>query len=91
MLPWRQKHWNELEIAQKISAAGCARVSYKLYDGTSSNIENDIALCDRLIKMGHWSPFEHVAMATETLDRSGNFVGWEQYRKGLDNEEGGDY
>lgn len=81
----------ELEITHKISAARCARVSYKLYDGSTSNIKSDVALCDRLIKMGHWSPFEHIAMATETLDRSGNFIGWKQYRKGFDNEEGGDY
>lgn len=81
----------DINVIQKISAARCARVSYKLYDGSSSNIEKDIALCDRLIFEGHWSPFEHIAMANETLDRSGNFVGWRQYRKEFENEHGGDY
>ncbi len=81
----------DLVSSQKISIARCARVSYKLYDGSSSNIEKDVALCDKLIKDGHWSPFEHIAMATGSFDRSGNFVGWKQYRKEFDQEDGGDY
>jgi thymidylate synthase ThyX len=81
----------DMATLQKISVARCARVSYKLYDGTGSTIEKDVALCDRLIKMGHWSPFEHIAMATETLNRSGNFIGWDQYRKEFEQEDGGDY
>lgn len=81
----------DLENSQKISAARCARVSYKLYDGSASNIDKDVALCDKLIKDGHWSPFEHIAMATDTLGRSGNFVGWNQYRKEFDNEDGNEY
>lgn len=75
----------------KISAARCARVSYKLYDGQVSNLEKDKALCDQLISQGHWSPFEHIATPLTDLKNSGNFVGWLQYRKQFDTENGGDY
>lgn len=70
-----------LDMQKKISAARCARVSYKLFDGETSNIESDLRLCDKLISLGHWSPFEHQAEALATVDRSGNFVGWKQFRK----------
>lgn len=84
---------NELdsETLKMISSARCARVSYKLYDGTKSNIEKDTALCKRLISYGHWSPFEHIAGALDTLEQSGNFIGWKQYRKDFKNEDGNNY
>lgn len=85
-------------IFPKISAARCARVSYKTFDGTTS-IKQDIELCDRLIKNNHMSPLEHVAKPdvciTETenniqhwqhSEEHGNFRGWRQLRKMMPNE-----
>lgn len=68
----------------KISTAMCARVSYTVVgeEGKEPNYENDIKLHDRLAASGHASPFEHIAQASNTLDRSRNFIGgWKQYRE----------
>lgn len=72
-----------LEACKKISVARCARVSYLTHDGTRDP-QKDLELHQRLLTgsdHGHWSPFEHVARALYTPLQSGNFVGWEQYRK----------
>ena len=73
-----------LEDRLKISVARSARVSYLTHDG-SRDYEKDLELYDRLLgggSNGHWSPFEHVATpAPEGTTWSGNFRGWEQYRK----------
>jgi len=76
---------------QKVSAARCARVSYSLRNGKISDAQSDVALFDKLSSSRHWSPLEHVAMATSEPVRIGNFVGWKQLRKFYDNEAGGDY
>lgn len=73
-----------LDIKCKVAAARCARVSYLTHTG-KKEIEKDLVLHDRLLTgsgHGHWSPFEHVAKAVRNPQhRSGNFIGWEQYRK----------
>lgn len=77
---------NALEDLKKISTGRCARVSYLTHEGTR-DLAKDVELHDRLCRgpqtgdPGHWSPFEHVAQALETLEPSGNFRGWRQYRK----------
>lgn len=81
----------ELETQKKVAAARCARVSYSLFDGETSDIESDIKLWKKLSSSGHWSPFEHIAQALDTNERIANFVGWKQYRKEFQNENGGDY
>jgi len=73
---------------KKISTARCARVSYLTHDG-KRDYDKDIELHDRLVRSGHWSPFEHVAQALSTSERSGNFIGWKQYRKEFANEHYG--
>jgi len=65
---------------QAVSVARCARVSYLTHDGKRDHDE-DLKLFQRLTKGGHWSPFEHVAVASDIAVRSGNFVGFHQYRK----------
>ena len=52
-----------LPILIKVSVARCARVSYKLHDGSNSSIEKDIELHDRLLDSVplHASPAEHQA------------------------------
>ena len=72
---------NNIEDLCKISAARCARVSYKAYDGSSS-AEADIKLADKLINDKHMSPLEHVATPAEPGKYiASNFRGWNQYRK----------
>jgi thymidylate synthase ThyX len=77
------------EVLCKLSVARCARVSYLTHDGRRDP-ERDLELYDRLLgggANGHWSPFEHVATPAAGADvRSGNFTGWEQYRKRFSGE-----
>lgn len=67
-----------------ISVARCARVSYLTHDGKRDHTK-DLKLFQMLLTgsgHGHWSPFEHVARPFSNPERrSGNFVGWKQYRK----------
>ena len=64
----------------KISAARCARVSYKLYDGTTDS-QKDLELYERLVNSHHWSPLEHVAIPAVHDYMESNFKGWNQLRK----------
>jgi thymidylate synthase ThyX len=72
------------EERRKISVARCARVSYLSHDG-KRDLAKDLELYERLYAggaNGHWSPFEHVATPLDDPQRwSGNFRGWEQFRK----------
>lgn len=71
---------SEVEEAKiKIAVARLARVSYLNFEG-KDDYEADFKLHDRMSKLGHWSPFEHVAQA-QAGTRSGNFNGFLQYRK----------
>ena len=79
------------EVKRKISVARCARVSYLTHDGVR-NTEKDLELYTRLNNgsgTGHWSPFEHVARAEVDLIRSGNLIGYTQFRKMFKNENQG--
>jgi len=73
-----------LEQRLKISVARAARVSYLSHQGTRDHAK-DLELYEKLLgggANGHWSPFEHVATPLASRDDwSGNFRGWEQYRK----------
>lgn len=92
-----QSRIGDIELAKKVSAARCCRVSYLKHDGTAASIEEDLALCDRLVgaESLHASPFEHQASpdsfhkegkfgGTDHWEKPwlhGNFVGWIQHRK----------
>lgn len=76
--------WLISEVCQ-ISVGRCARVSYLTHDGKRDPVA-DIELCKRLAESGHWSPFEHAARAMDDDAYYGNFQGWKQFRKELDNE-----
>jgi thymidylate synthase ThyX len=73
-----------LEERLKISVARSARVSYLTHDGSRDHAK-DVELYERLVgggANGHWSPFEHVATPLASGGEwSGNFRGWQQYRK----------
>jgi hypothetical protein len=73
------------KLLRKLSTARCARVSYLTHDGVR-DLKADFDMHDRLSSNGHWSPFEHVAMALPEATPSGNFTGWRQYRKTFANE-----
>ncbi len=77
----------EFSIEQqiKMSVARCCRVSYLTVEGKVPDPAKDFALHDQLMSDMHFSPFEHVAQASNDLIRSGNFIGWEQYRQILPN------
>lgn len=64
----------------KISAARCARVSYRLYDGTTDT-QKDLELYEKLVNSHHWSPLEHVAIPAVHDYMESNFKGWNQLRK----------
>lgn len=89
-LNWHEEHMQFLKV--KVATARCARVSYTVVgeEGKPDNYDNDIKLHDRLLGMGHLSPFEHCAQATDNEEWSGNFQGWTQYRKTLPNENRND-
>lgn len=90
-----------IELVRNISAARCARVSYKAFDGTVASIESDLDLCNKLMKaeLVHASPFEHQARPDYLISNPGslkqkwaephlhgNFTGWVQHRKLISNE-----
>lgn len=64
----------------RISAARCARVSYKTYDG-SIDPEKDLELYLKLVESKHYSPLEHVATPAQNHYMLSNFIGWNQLRK----------
>lgn len=75
------KHWQHTLI--KIAVARCARRSYEtLGDNPKIDYKADINLHDRLLKMKHLSPFEHVAICREDTNYA-NFKGWQSYRNAL--------
>lgn len=78
------------ETLRKLSVARSARVSYLTHDGRR-DIQADLTLYDRLLSSGHMSPFEHVAQAMSAPVESGNFTGWQQYRKVIPNEHRASY
>lgn len=49
------------EDLRKISAARCARISYKPFDESQINTDKDLELSKRLLESKHLSPFEHQA------------------------------
>jgi thymidylate synthase ThyX len=63
------------------SVARCARGSYGSFTGESSEYK-DLELHNRLAESGHWSPFEHqaVALPAGSTEFTANFRGWQQYR-----------
>jgi hypothetical protein len=70
----------------KYSVARCARVSYKTHEGEISPPKDEIRFWE-LLSSGHMSPFEHQASPhADPNHRSGNFLGWNQYRKFIPNE-----
>lgn len=81
-----------VELLKKASAARCARVSYKLHDGSKTDFAKDLDLFERLLVSQplHASPAEHIASPDVLVDNAwqqpklhGNLHGWVQYRRTL--------
>lgn len=72
------------QLGRQISAARCCRVSYLKHDGTAPNVDEDLALFERLAGAVplHASPLEHQATPATILNANGcnNFRGWIQHR-----------
>ena len=84
-----------MKVLQKVSAARCARTSYRNFDGTVAPIEDDVVLFKKLVSstLVHASPLEHQATPDAWIDNKwahpnmhGNFTGWVQHRKLIHNE-----
>lgn len=72
-------------ISKTLSVARCARVSYRLHDGTPTHMQADEELYKRLLVEQHMSPFEHQARSYfYASSRSNNFYGWQQLRELID-------
>ena len=91
-----EKYKYGVDLGQQISAARCCRVSYLKHDGTTPNVDEDLALFERLAGAVplHASPLEHqatpdviipgnrISMASwKDSTAHGNFSGWIQFRK----------
>lgn len=90
-----EKNQYSSEVLLKLSAARCARISYKPFNGESS-IEAELNRYNLLVsdERVHASPLEHQAspdVSTDqkgwmTPDLHGNLTGWIQHRKLIPNE-----
>lgn len=81
----RQRHDDSPRLLAMLSAARCARVSYTTHDGRRPEMDEDLALFDRLVRHDpmHASPLEHQAYPVtrqENLQYTANFRGWVQFR-----------
>ena len=90
-IPFDQHRSGVTNIEQllKVSIARNARLSYLTHDG-DIRLEDDLALFERLESNGHWSPFEHTAVAVDCAQFFGNLKGWFPYRKLYLNENAQD-
>lgn len=88
-MPFIQEDEREAAMADPeywryVSVGRCARTSYETHDGKRDPVKDYDLGAVRLLPHGHMSPFEHVATPLDTpSEYSGNFRGWEQFRKTL--------
>ena len=71
----------------KLSVARCAAVSYNRH--MEQDVEKELARYEKLLAMGHMSPFEHAAVVAKRCESKfiGNFrAPWIQHRKTLQGE-----
>ncbi len=90
-----ERKWFSNEDLAKISAARCARLSYKPFDGRS-DVTSEFARYEKLMvsRPVHASPAEHQATPDRRIQggnwlrkkEHGNFVGWRQHRKLIPHE-----
>lgn len=84
---------DKVKVLKRISAARAARTSYTVVgDEKKQDLPRDEALGYSLFiaEPLHASPLEHQAKALPMSTYVGNFVGWMQFRKEIEGEDGGD-
>ena len=80
--------WHSYPEIALVGVARCAAVSYVRQNDKRDPLK-DLELAARLAKSGHWSPFEHVAVADMDHEKDSNFdAGWKQLRKFYKGEDG---
>lgn len=80
---------DRLLLKAVVSAARCARVSYRTHEGKKTDFEKDLELFQRLVATQpvHASPTEHQATPCGPSQKlTGNFRNWAQFRKLIVNE-----
>ncbi len=79
--------WDKETIACMISAARCARVSYKNHDNSDPDVLRDMKLADTLLKSKHMSPFEHQAkriyVNEDILEKPIGSMGFLRFKNGV--------
>ena len=60
-------YYEDATQVRLISASHCARASNLNHDQSQPDIQKDLGLANRLLIMGHWTPFEHQATPMKTL------------------------
>jgi thymidylate synthase ThyX len=93
-LPFIKEHEfkdHSLQNLARVSVARCARTSYYLQSGKVSDIQDDLAMCSRLLEAGHMAPAEHPAEAVGYFKRYARYMGWRSFRHTQPNECHGDY
>ncbi len=82
-----EKDKSSMDRLVRKSVACCARTSYLTHDKKETTPEQNDNLYHRLVNDGHFSPLEHQAIAVDNrLFKSGNLVGWLQFRKTIPGE-----
>jgi hypothetical protein len=81
------RNFFKLSELKMISVARCARLSYNTFDGVR-DAAKDFELYDKLAGgfPKHMSPFGHQGTPQRIEHWSGNFFGWDQYRKQITGE-----
>lgn len=73
-------------LLRMFSVARCARVSLVRQDERRS-AKDEVAMAEKLMKSGHFSPFEHQAQALPDARRCANLRGWYPFRSTIPNED----
>lgn len=73
-----------MDVAKAVSASCCAQVSYRKLD---TSIEKALSIFNSLVGGVplHASPFEHQALPCKVGTEKGNFTGWKQFRRDIEN------
>jgi hypothetical protein len=84
------EHGEDDDVSERtlclFSSARCARVSLARQNERKSS-KDEIAMAEKLMKSGHFSPFEHQAQALPDQRRCANLRGWLSFRSTIPNED----
>lgn len=82
-----EDEWETFPIADllKLSVSRCGHLTNQALDTPKVTHAHELGRYDRFLEECAWSTFEHQAQPQEEGEcrRSGNFLGWDQYRQSL--------